>query len=89
MRKHLSIRVEGRVQGVFYRASARQKATELGLHGFARNEDDGSVYIEVEGEEQALNEFLQWCKTGPPRAEVKALNHHEGAFQNLTGFSTH
>lgn len=89
MKKHLSIRVEGRVQGVFYRASARQKAMELGLHGFAKNEDDGSVYIEVEGEEQALNEFLRWCRTGPPRAGVTAVNHLEGALQNLTGFSTH
>lgn len=71
MKRHLNIRVSGRVQGVFFRHSAKQKAEELNITGFARNEDDGSVYIEAEGEEENLKEFLNWCYQGPPLALVE------------------
>ncbi len=66
----ISILVRGRVQGVFYRASAREKAVQLGVSGFVRNEPDGSVYIEASGEAVALQQFVAWCRKGPPRALV-------------------
>lgn len=73
MRKHLNIKIYGRVQGVFFRHSARQKAEELGIRGFAGNEDDGSVYIEAEGEEENLKQFLDWCHRGSFLAKVKKV----------------
>lgn len=75
--EHFNIKVIGKVQGVFFRANTRKKAHELGIHGWVRNEPDGSVYIEAEGDLNQLNEFVSWCKTGPERArvdEVKITN---------------
>ncbi|HAV11046.1 MAG TPA: acylphosphatase [Candidatus Moranbacteria bacterium] len=74
--KHLEIKIFGKVQGVFFRSSARQKAGELGLSGFAENLADGSVEIEAEGEEERLKEFLKWCHSGPERAEVEKVAFH-------------
>ena len=65
-----AVTVKGLVQGVFFRASTKKKADELSLSGFVRNERDGSVYIEVEGDEPGLEEFLEWCRHGPPQASV-------------------
>lgn len=65
-----SIRITGKVQGVFFRVSTKEKADELGINGFVRNEPDGSVYIEAEGESDVMQEFLSWCKRGPKNAEV-------------------
>lgn len=64
------IRVSGRVQGVWFRASAEREAARLGVAGFARNERDGSVTIEVEGRPAAVAEMEAWCAVGPPRADV-------------------
>lgn len=72
--KHLNIKIYGRVQGVFFRANAKKKAKELGITGFARNEPDGTVYIEAEGEEENLEKFLEWCHRGPPFAHVEKAN---------------
>jgi acylphosphatase len=69
-----TIRVSGHVQGVYFRASARAEARRLGLMGFARNEPDGSVLIEVEGEEEALAHFVAWCRVGPARARVERVD---------------
>ncbi|HUS26275.1 MAG TPA: acylphosphatase [Nevskiaceae bacterium] len=73
--KHLKIRVTGKVQGVYFRDSARQHAEVLGITGFARNEPDGSVYIEAEGDDTALHEFLAWCHQGPREAVVENVEH--------------
>lgn len=84
--KHLSIQIEGRVQGVFFRASTKEKADELNIKGFVRNENDGSVYIEAEGEENVLKEFTTWCKHGPSRAIVQNVNIGEGVLKNFSDF---
>jgi acylphosphatase len=84
--KHLNIRVTGRVQGVFFRASARDIARGLGLRGFVCNEPEGSVYIEAEGKEKALSQFVEWCKKGPPHADVSGVEVREDQVQNLSGF---
>ena len=73
MLKHLNIKIFGRVQGVFFRHSAKQKAEELNIKGFAKNEPDGTVYIEAEGEEENLKQFLDWCYQGPILASVKKV----------------
>lgn len=86
MVKHLDIKVQGRVQGVFYRAATKEKAEELNLRGLVRNELDDSVYIEVEGEEENLNQFVDWCKSGPDHAEVQNLDIKEGEIKNFSKF---
>lgn len=67
------INVTGRVQGVFFRHSARIHAAEFGLTGWARNEENGSVTITAEGEGIALEQFIAWCRNGPPLAKVDDL----------------
>ena len=73
-----TIRIFGHVQGVYFRASARDQARRLGLAGFARNEPDGSVFIEVEGDEPALARFVDWCHHGPPGARVERVEVQAG-----------
>jgi acylphosphatase len=84
--KHVSIRIYGRVQGVFFRASTREKAQELHIHGNVRNEHDGSVAIEAEGENEAIRKFMEWCCKGPELARVDRCDVTEGAVQNMKGF---
>ena len=87
MIKHLNIKVYGRVQGIFFRATAKEQTDRLGLTGFARNEPNGTVYIEAEGEESKLDQFLNWCKNGPPLAMVEKIETKEGQLKNFSEFS--
>jgi acylphosphatase len=73
--KHVKIRVTGRVQGVSFRDNARTQANNLDIQGFARNEPDGSVYIEAEGSDSAIRKFLAWCHQGPREAVVENVEH--------------
>lgn len=68
------LRVYGRVQGVFYRASMKEVADSLGVDGYVRNMDDGSVEAVVAGDEQAVKKILEWCKRGPPLAHVTRVD---------------
>lgn len=72
--RHVSIKVSGRVQGVFFRASAKREADRLGLGGFVRNEPDRSVYIEASGRYVDVDAFIHWCRQGPPMARVTQLD---------------
>jgi acylphosphatase len=83
--KHFNIRVLGRVQGVGFRHSSRSVARYYNIRGFARNESDGSVYIEAEGEDESLRKFTDWCRTGPGGGKVDELVISEG---NLRGFDS-
>jgi acylphosphatase len=85
-KNHFNISVRGKVQGVFFRASARKHAEALELNGFARNESDGSVYIEAEGEEDNLKQFIEWCHRGPERAEVTEVTVTEDIIKNFSSF---
>ncbi|MBN2336686.1 acylphosphatase [Candidatus Bathyarchaeota archaeon] len=68
IRAHLQIR--GRVQGVGYRANARRVANQLNLKGWVRNTPRGDVEAIVEGSEEEVDRFIQWCHRGPTRAHV-------------------
>ena len=65
--------VRGRVQGVYFRASAAARARELDLCGSAENQPDGSVLVLAAGAAQALDELARWLGRGPPMARVDAL----------------
>lgn len=84
--KHLNIRIRGRVQGVFFRSSAQEKARQLGIKGFIRNEPDGTVSAEAEGDDENLASFIEWLKKGPPGARVDDLSSTEGEVKNHDAF---
>jgi acylphosphatase len=82
----VSIRVSGRVQGVYFRASTKEKADELGISGWVKNERDGSVYIEAQAAEAALEKFIEWCKRGPSHAKVETFDLREIESKSFSGF---
>ncbi|MDB5186358.1 MAG: acylphosphatase [Candidatus Saccharibacteria bacterium] len=84
--ERLKIRVTGKVQGVYFRDNARQRADRLGIRGFARNEPDGSVYIEAEGSKEALEQFLTWCHEGSREAVVENVEHSRHELLGHEGF---
>jgi acylphosphatase len=84
--KHISIKISGNVQGVFFRASTKDMADQMGVWGFVQNERDGSVYIEAEGEDENLTEFVAWCHHGPSHAEVKNVQIEEGSLHGFSRF---
>jgi acylphosphatase len=65
-----NILVQGLVQGVFYRASAMERAQGLNIAGTVKNLADGSVELTVEGSRYAVEDFIAWCRNGPPAARV-------------------
>lgn len=77
--KRVHVHVAGRVQGVWYRASAARKASELGLTGWVRNLPDGRVELVAEGNAETVDALLSWCRRGPPLARVAGLDVREMA----------
>ena len=84
--KKLKITVFGRVQGIGFRFSAMQAAYKYGVRGFVKNQPDGSVYLEAEGKEQDVDQFLQWCKRGPIGARVERVETEQTEPGDLTRF---
>ena len=82
--KHLLIK--GKVQGVFYRASAKDAAEKLGVSGWIRNTEEGAVEVLASGTEEQVQEFIRWCWQGPARAEVKQVVVPEMGDEQFTGF---
>jgi len=68
--KTIRLTIEGKVQGVFYRATAKDIADELGVKGWVRNLPDRNVEITATATEEILQKFIDWCKQGPPKARV-------------------
>jgi acylphosphatase len=62
--------VQGKVQGVFYRASAKKAADSNNITGWVKNTDAGDVEITASGTDEDIQQFIAWCKQGPPRANV-------------------
>jgi acylphosphatase len=78
--------VSGRVQGVFFRASTRDKARRLGLAGRASNLPDGRVEVIASGAEADLDALRRWLREGPPQAEVTGLECVPCAEEAFEGF---
>ena len=86
MTQHLNITVKGKVQGVFFRASAKAVADQLGVKGIVKNQPGGEVYIEAEGDKMALELFLDFCREGPEDAVVSSVVSNEGELKNYRNF---
>lgn len=81
------IKVYGFVQGVGFRANAKRLALRLGLKGYAKNNDDCSVEIVVEGHEDKIKELIEFCKNGPKLAKVSKVDiKFEMAKNEFDGF---
>jgi acylphosphatase len=84
--RRIHVSIEGRVQGVFYRATCVERARALGLAGWVRNALDGRVEAEFEGEPAAVEAMLDWCREGPPHAHVEAVDVREDDPTGEQGF---
>lgn len=84
--------VSGHVQGVFFRASTRNRASELGVAGYASNLPDGRVEVLIVGEAAAARQLIEWLHRGPPSARVADVKVEELALESFasvpTGFTT-
>lgn len=81
--------VSGRVQGVWYRASTREKARALGVTGYARNLEDGRVEVLACGEEGAVTALREWLWDGPPHAQVTEVSWEPVSCpEKMPGFTT-
>ena len=75
-RVRLRLEIRGRVQGVWFRGSARDEAVRLGICGWARNRADGSVEILAQGSPANMRRFVEWCHVGPTAARVSRVDRH-------------
>lgn len=78
--------VQGQVQGVFFRDSTRDEAEREGVAGWVRNRDDGSVEAVFEGDEQAVERLVDWCRSGPSSADVENVEATEEEPEGDSGF---
>ena len=78
--------VSGRVQGVLFRDNTRKKATELGLTGYAKNLDDGTVEVVAQGDEEKINELVDFIKKGPGIAKIENIQIKHKELENFKNF---
>ena len=75
--RRVSLHIHGKVQGVFFRRESQREALRLNLAGFVRNDPDGSVYAEAEGDSVKVGDFIRWCRSGPSNAVVDSVESQE------------
>lgn len=85
-KEHRDILLQGKVQKIGFRYSAKEKAEELNLYGYARNLKDGSVFIEVEGSCQNIDRFLKWLKLSPGLSKVESAEMNEDEVKGYREF---
>ena len=79
--------IKGEVQGVFYRATAKEIADKLGVTGWIKNKWDGNVEALATGDEESLQKFIEWCRQGPKKAgvtDVIVTKKEETTFNNFS-----
>jgi len=86
MIKHYRIQIIGKVQGVWFRKYTKEAAMSYNVKGMVKNEIDGRVYIQAEGEEKDLTSFVQWLHKGSPLSKVKEVVWEEGIVQHYSEF---
>lgn len=83
--RSVNVRIYGRVQGIGFRAAAQRRAVGLGLSGWVRNRDDGSVELVAVGARQDVGQLMAWCNTGPAGASVSRIEVVEAPGENFGG----
>ena len=83
---NLRVSVSGKVQGVFFRASVKKVADVLGVRGWVRNEHNGSVSLEAEGEEEMVYKLIDFCHHGPDNAVVEKVSITLGVIVGYDSF---
>lgn len=84
--KHIKIRITGKVQGVSFRETTKAIADQMGVRGMIKNEKDGTVYMEAEGDDTSLEVFQEWCNEGPDRAKIENVEVTSGELKNYRNF---
>ena len=84
--KTIRLTIKGKVQGVFYRATAKDVADQLGIKGWVKNLPDRNGEIRAAASEEILQKFIDWCKQGPPKAKVDEVIIEELGLEELNGF---
>ena len=79
--------IKGKVQGVFYRASAKEKAERLNITGWIRNTEEGNVEMVASGTIETLQQFVAWCKQGPRSASVTTIETKELEHKDFVRFT--
>ena len=79
--------VYGRVQGVFFRDSLRERARAHGVSGWVRNRSDGAVEAVLEGDANHVERVVRFCETGPPHARVERVDVCDEVPEGLSGFA--
>jgi len=88
MKSRVHVIISGRVQGVWFRASTKDKAEQLGLNGWVRNTRDGDVEAVFEGDEEQIKKMINWCHKGPSMARVENVKvEKQPASDVFNGFS--
>ena len=85
--KTVRLTINGKVQGVFYSATAKDVADLTGVKGWVRNLPDNNVEITATATEETLQKFINWCKQGPPKARVEKVIVEELDLEEFNGFS--
>ena len=84
--KTIRLTIKGKVQGVFYRATAKDAADLLGIKGWVKNLPDRNVEIKATGSEETLRKLIDWCKQGPPKARVDEVTVEELGLEEFNSF---
>ena len=84
--KTVRLTIKGKVQGVFYRATAKDVADLTGVKGWVKNLPNDNVEIMATATEETLQKFINWCRQGPPRAKVENVIVKELELQEFNGF---
>ena len=87
MKTNVNVLISGRVQGVWFRSSTKQKAEQLGVTGWVRNTKDGRVEAIFEGEENSVKSLIEWCHHGPPLAKIEKVEvNNQSPTNGFDGF---
>lgn len=86
MKRAVKLRINGTVQGVFFRDFIKEEADNLGIKGFVRNMDDGTVEVFAEGNPDEVRQMIEVCKTGPPHSMIKKVEVIESKFEGFEDF---
>lgn len=86
VQKRISLLITGKVQGVGYRYSVKLKAESMAIRGYVRNQLDGSVFVTVQGENTAVENFVKWCYKGPSVALIRGVEKMPGSIEDFSEF---